>query len=288
VSKSETPQSSTVVGVVGLGQIGGSVAKAVAGGGFATAGYDVKPEVLAKVEQGVRQAGSLQELGEVSDIALGAVWDDEQVMDVLGHLLEVPSPPSTIGVISTVTLRTIHRAAEAAEAKRVNVLDCSVTGGARLRRDGKIVVMVGSSAEAFEAIRPVLETFGDPAVHAGPLGSGMRAKLARNMIVYGTWYVVLEAARLAASGDVSVETLAAIVSASDRWKSGAAEVLQWDFLVRNPGDDAAHANREHYVGALHKDLRAAIEAAEDAGVDVDLARFVDERFDALIPIELES
>jgi hypothetical protein len=51
-----------------------------------------------------------------------------------------------------------------------------------------------------------------------------------------------------------------------------------------PTDDDGRHHREHFVTTMHKDLQAAIEAAEKLGVEVDLARFVDERFESLIPI----
>jgi 3-hydroxyisobutyrate dehydrogenase-like beta-hydroxyacid dehydrogenase len=275
----------TRVGVVGLGDIGTGVARAVARGGFAVVGYDVRPESVAALDDAVRPASSIAQVGDECDVVLVAVWSGEQASDVVDQLLRTPAPPRIIAILSTVSVPTIERLAERAATGGARVLDCGVTGGGRLREHGKILVMVGGEDAVLAAARPVLETFGDPVVHAGPLGAGMRAKLARNMIVYGTWCVVLEAARVAAAGGVEIATLAHIVETADRWKRGAAEALHNRALVAPPADEGERAELEHIMGTVHKDLRAAIDAADELGVDAELARFVDRYIERLIPVD---
>lgn len=283
--------ASVRVGVVGLGRIGTGVARALAGNGYTVARYDVRPEALDEVPASASTAASPRELGEVADIVFVAVFDDDQVRDVLvgdDSLLEAGVAPRVLVILSTVTLETIRWAADQARARGVRVLDCGVTGGSRLRDHGQMTAMVGGDEEVVSSVRPIIETFGAPMIHVGPLGAGMQAKLALNMITYGTWYVVLEAAKLAAAGGVDIDRLVEVSDSRDRWAGGTAAVLVRGIRPGEPVDDADRRERERLRGYVYKDLHAALGLATELGIELPAAALVARAFDEMIGLAPDS
>src|ERR1700709_2971383 len=77
-----------------------------------------------------------------------------------------------------------------------------------------IITLIGGRDEVVEYARPVIEGFSKPVMHVGPLGAGMRAKIARNAVQWTEWLVTWEAARLAEAGGIDPETFVQIPPAS--------------------------------------------------------------------------
>jgi 3-hydroxyisobutyrate dehydrogenase-like beta-hydroxyacid dehydrogenase len=135
---------------------------------------------------------------------------------------------------------------------------------------------------------PLLSTFGDPVVHTGALGTGMRAKLARNLLTYGRWHVVLEAARLAAAGGVDLGEFLRVNEAADKLGGGSLMLLRRGI---RPGGQAGESERQalaRTAGYLHKDLHAAIQLASELGVEVPAAILVEREFDALVGLQKDA
>ena len=91
-------------------------------------------------------------------------------------------PGSVIAVHSTVHPDTCKALAKTAASKRVSVIDAPVSGGGPAAAAGRLMVMVGGEADAVERCRPVFESYADPVVHLGELGSGQTTKLLNNLL----------------------------------------------------------------------------------------------------------
>ncbi len=62
------------------------------------------------------------------------------------------------------------------------MIDAPVSGGGAVAAAGKLTVYVGGTDAAVAHARPVLETYGDPVLHMGALGAGLRTKLLNNAL----------------------------------------------------------------------------------------------------------
>ena len=99
--------------------------------------------------------------------------DDDVMGAVIDEGLMASMRPGAILVVhSTVAPSTCQRLAEVADRYAVEVLDAPVSGGRpeAYRRD--LTLMVGGNREAFEACRPVFDSYASRSLHLGPLGSG--------------------------------------------------------------------------------------------------------------------
>lgn len=271
------------VGVVGIGFIGAGVSAALLRNGYDVVGYDVRPGIVADAR--VAEASSVREVADASELVLVAVFDDEQVREVLAEIVAASSPPRAVCILSTVALETIRWTAEVAAPHGIHILDAGVTGGTTLQAHGHIAVMIGGDSATVEWARPALETFGVPTVHMGPLGTGMNAKIARNMITYGAWFVALEAARVATAGGVDVEKLIEICDASDAGTGGTFGLLRRGVRAGAPTDDEDRELRALVLSYARKDLGAALELGRELDVEPTVAPIVAREFSKLLGLD---
>ena len=202
---SSRPAGSPTVGVIGLGDIGSGVAAGLVRAGVELVVCDIRPESTAPFAETARVASDPAELGSLVDVVIVAVVTDEQVLAVLDGAtgaLARARRGSTVVIVSTVAPSTVARVAELAGACDVSVADCGVSGGPSSAAEGALISMIGGDDEVVERIRPVLDAFSSLVVRMGPLGSGLQAKLARNLVQYASWLAAYEAQVLAEAAGI--------------------------------------------------------------------------------------
>jgi 3-hydroxyisobutyrate dehydrogenase-like beta-hydroxyacid dehydrogenase len=262
------------VGLVGLGNIGGAMARRLVGwaGGFAV--HDVRPEAMTEfADAGADTAASLEELAARASVISVVVLDDAQVRDVVTRLLPVVAPGTVIAVHSTVEVETAIALAELAAPRDVHVLDAPVSGGSIGAAEGQLAVMVGGERSAYERAKPVFTCWAGLTVHLGAAGAGTRAKLARNLLTFVGYTAAAEAQRLAEAAGVDLAKLAAVVRHSDGITGGPSAIM-----VRRTTEPLAPADPlrpifEHSRSLGEKDLSLALGLGDSLGVDLPLARF---------------
>ena len=266
------------VGVIGLGAMGRAVATCLIRAGRPLAVYDVRTEAADGLPAGTIVAATPSEVAAACDVVLVVVVDEAQVRDVLwgsGGLMESARQSLSVLVLSTIGVPALLDIADAARRAGVTLLDCGVTGGDVAATKG-VVSMVGGDDEAVRRIRPVLDDFSSQVFHMGPLGAGMTAKLARNVVTYCTWHVVYEAGLLAERSGVDLALLSEVIETSYQgaggltvpWRRGTVAPMD----PSDPDFDAAQfARLAGAVVLLHKDLQAAQDLAEASGVDLSVA-----------------
>ena len=134
--------------------------------------------------------------------------------------------------------------------------------------------MVGGDREDLDSIGAIVECFSSRVIHMGPLGSGLRAKLARNLIQYGSWLAAYEGQLVAQAAGIPLAKLALAVRESDA-KIGGASAL----MIRDTADPFDEGDDPALVQAMalgfelaDKDLRAIIDLGDQLGVATPVAR----------------
>jgi len=288
-------------GVIGLGDIGAGVAGALRAAGVALTVCDVRPEATAPFATDCRLAASPAEVAAHARVVVVAVVDDEQVRTVVagpdgllagvaaaGHGGADGADGLTIVVVSTVATATVRQLADQAAAAGVSVVDCGVSGGPGAAADGELVCMVGGAQDAVDQVRPLLEVIGSDVLYMGPLGAGLSAKLARNVVQYGSWLAAYEAQVLAEAAGIDLSELATAIRASDRRIGGAATLMFRPTAKPLRPDVPADAGLLGPMGAAaalaHKDLRAALALGDELGVAMPTAQLTDALVDAVFGV----
>lgn len=176
------------VGVIGLGKMGGRLARHLVEAGFETRGYDVRAEAMAAAgADGAAPAGSPAELASASDLVIVGVGFDSELEAALfgdGGVLESPRPGSVVAVASTVAPATMLKIAERIGGSGVAVLDIPMARGEQAAIDGNLLIFGGGDREVFDRCRPAFSTFSDSIHHLGPIGAGQVGKLVNNLILW--------------------------------------------------------------------------------------------------------
>jgi 3-hydroxyisobutyrate dehydrogenase-like beta-hydroxyacid dehydrogenase len=252
-------------GVIGLGMIGGGVAVSLARNGRTPMVYDIRPDAADGLPGVPAPAASPAQVARSSDVVLLAVVDADQAREVLcgdDGVLAAAQPGSIVVLLCTVAVPVVHELAQKCAEKDVALLDCGVTQAV----PNGLVAMLGGDDATVAAAMPVLTGFAKDVVHCGPLGAGMATKIARNIITYGTWRAVHEAATLVASAGVDPATLITVVEDAD---PGGTTLFSW---LRNQLS-AEVVTREmvpQIRRLMDKDLAAAQELAARSDVLIPL------------------
>jgi 3-hydroxyisobutyrate dehydrogenase-like beta-hydroxyacid dehydrogenase len=269
------------VGVIGLGAIGRPVASCLVRAGFDVVVHDVRSEAVEALSATAMPARSAKEVSERCEAVVVAVATDEQALEVLRE--GFAERATTFVLLSTISLAALSTAGDLAIAAGCVLVDCGVSGGAAAAERGSLVAMVGGTADDVARVRPLLDAFCSEVVHMGPLGSGLKAKLARNVVQYGSWLAAYEAQRLAEAAGVDLAKLAQVVRASDKLIGGPSTLMFRSTVAPfgendDPGLVAAMADGARLA---HKDLRAALSLGAEVGVELPLVCLAEPLMDAV-------
>lgn len=175
----------TRVGFVGLGSQGAGMAQRMIEQGLSTTLWARRAASLEPFDGRAAIAADPVELGRASEVLGVCVTDGAAVREVtLGPsgVLAGMASGSVLALHSTIGTDDCDEIATAAAARGVRVIDAPVSGGGAAAAAGQLTVYVGGSTDAVADAREVLDTYGDPVLHMGPLGSGLRTKLVNNAL----------------------------------------------------------------------------------------------------------
>lgn len=204
---------------------------------------------------------------EIPAVAKGAVavvvnvYSDEQVREVCldSGLIDALETGAVLILHTTSSPATSQLLSEACEAHGARYVDAAVSGGPHDIAAGEITLFVGGSADAFALAKPVLEAYGDPILHLGPVGTGMKVKLLNNATFAANIGVLSVISGLARTLDLDETALIEAVSHG----SGDSAVLS---MVARGG--SVQRFSESTAEFVDKDVRVATELLAGLGASL--------------------
>ncbi|OZG60126.1 6-phosphogluconate dehydrogenase [Bifidobacterium myosotis] len=204
------------IGMIGLGRMGGNMAKRLAAGRHQVVGYDMSPESERDVDSLEALVAAL-EAPRVVWVMVPAGKPTDDTIDRLASLLEAGDM-----IIDGGNTRYVDDARHAAQLAELGIrfMDCGVSGGV-WGVDRGYALMVGGSPEDFEFMRPIYETLKPEGeyglVLAGPVGGGHFAKMVHNGVEYGMMQAFGEGFATMVRSELIADPAAVMTS----WKSGS-------------------------------------------------------------------
>jgi 3-hydroxyisobutyrate dehydrogenase-like beta-hydroxyacid dehydrogenase len=223
------------IGFIGLGLMGKPIAI-----NLIKAGHDVtvvnrsQGKVRELVDMGATAGTSPADAAADAEVVALCLSGEETVEEVLSGedgVLAGAKPGTVVLDHSTVHPEFAKRMEALCAAKDAVYLDAPVSGTGQVAWDGRLTIMVGGDANAFERAKPSLEAVSAHAFHLGPVGSGNIAKLINNMIGDVNQIAVMEAFVLATKLGLDVAALFEVLltaSASSRQMTRIAPKLLSD------------------------------------------------------------
>jgi 3-hydroxyisobutyrate dehydrogenase-like beta-hydroxyacid dehydrogenase len=263
--------SSTTLGFVGLGHMGGSMAARLLAAGYSVVGESRHRDGAQQlVDEGLSWCDTPHAVADAADVLLTSIPDDDTLRDVASGPDGVVAALGTGKVwvdLSTVSPRASREVAEQVGATGGAMLDAPVSGSVPQVRSGTLTIMVGGDRRAYERVEPVLRELGTP-THVGANGQGLVLKLAINISLAVQMLALSEGLLLAERDGVERELALDVMTASP---IGSPMLKARAPLVLDLPDDAWFD-----IGLMHKDIRLALDAAGELGVPVPSARIADE------------
>ncbi|MBU1054889.1 MAG: carboxymuconolactone decarboxylase family protein [Proteobacteria bacterium] len=278
-------------GVIGMGIIGVGIAECLIRNGREVSGYDIRPETITKVA-GVKVCSSPAEVAINSDVIVISVVNADQARAVLfgpHGIAEGVHPDLIVALMSTIRVPIVIELADESVKNGFKLIDVAITTGGAPTCKGTAGLMAGGDEDTIESIRSVMEEFSSIFSHMGPIGSGMTAKVARNIIHYCASMGAYEGGLLVEAAGVDINKLIEVIRKSDPHNIQSTIILEKRGV--KPLDEKALPKEtiELFYNAaklLYKDLDAGIDLANSLGVEVPGAVLAKQRGDLIFGLPL--
>lgn len=250
-------------GIIGLGNMGGRMAKRLLEQGVEVGVFDVNKEFVRKyVGMGAEEAISPADLAEKYSYILTVLPNVFIVQETLKGpegLMEGMDSDSLL-IEMTTSIPSVTKELNAMlQGKGLKMIDAPVSGGVKKAEEGTLSIMVGGEEADFERAKPLLECMGANIFHVGEAGAGHTIKALNNMISATTLAATGEAMALGVKLGLDPEKMLDVINAS------TGRSFSSDFKFPNQV-----LTRKFEVGftldLMVKDLKIAMAMAEEEKV----------------------
>jgi 3-hydroxyisobutyrate dehydrogenase-like beta-hydroxyacid dehydrogenase len=250
------------LGFVGLGTMGGRMAKRLLDAGRRVVGYNrTAAKAQALVAAGLTLEKSPRAVAEASDAVFSMVTDSAALRAIaLGPegVIAGLRAGAVWAEMSTVGPEVTRELGEAVAARGAALIDAPVSGSAVTLDAGQLSFMVGGDPAALEKVREHLLAIGPTITHVGELGLAVTMKIATNLNLAVQMLAFSEAVVLAEKAGIdrerAVEVLLKSVIASPMIK------YRGPFVLGMPAEALFD------VDMSQKDLGLALETGRRLGV----------------------
>jgi len=198
------------IGFIGLGNMGGPMARNLAAAGHAVTGFDL----TAPCPEGVTPAASAQQAAQGADVVITMLPNGAILRSVAAEVIPAMQPGAVLCDCSTVDVDSARAVAADATTAGLGALDAPVSGGVGGAAAGTLTFMAGGTADSFARVQPLFDIMGQKAVHCGDAGAGQAAKICNNMILGVTMIATCEAFALADKLGLDRQKMFDVVSTS--------------------------------------------------------------------------
>lgn len=256
------------VGVIGLGRMGGPLARRLLGAKAPLMLWDASEAARAPFEgaRGARVAPPA-EMAKSCAVVFFVVPSSREIGECFrgkeGLLRNARKGLIVCDLTTSDPARTKRLAGRAARAG-LGYLDAAMSGGPAGVLEGRLTLMVGGDARLLRRARKHLALFAENVFHLGPVGSGHAMKLIHNMVLHTMFLATCEGARLAERLGMRVEDMIEVFNVSTAYSYASRH--------RFPNNILSGAwNAQARVYNLQKDVGLAVGLGRKRGADIPLA-----------------
>jgi 3-hydroxyisobutyrate dehydrogenase-like beta-hydroxyacid dehydrogenase len=263
--------TTTRIGFVGLGHMGGNMAARFLAAGYTVFGEERNRATAQGLEhEGLQWRDTPREAAEAADILFTSLPDDRVLETVAsgpdGVLAGLAADEVWVDM-STVSPRASRELAERVHALGASLLDAPVSGSVPQVQTGTLTIMVGGNKDAYARVEPLLRELGTP-THIGENGQGLLLKLAINISLAVQMLAFAEGLLLAERGGIDPGAAGEVMAGS---AIGSPMLKARLPLIVDLPDEAWFD-----VGLMQKDIVLALEAARELRVPLPSAAAADE------------
>jgi 3-hydroxyisobutyrate dehydrogenase-like beta-hydroxyacid dehydrogenase len=172
------------VGVVGLGIMGGAIARNLAAAGWPTIGFDVDADRCREAaDAGVKIVASTGDLAREARVILTSLPSPAALHATADAIVAAGATKRIVAELSTFAIEDKTKVEGKLRAAGHILLDCPLSGtGAQAKRKDLVVYASGDPA-IIAKLQPLFADFAREAHDLGTFGNGMRMKIVANLLV---------------------------------------------------------------------------------------------------------
>jgi putative dehydrogenase len=200
--------------VIGLGIMGGAMARHLAAAGVDTLGFDLDPDARARARvTGVATTEAVDATALAGRTVILSLPGPGAVEATLSMLVERAREPLVIVDTSTLSLPDRLGMAAGLEGRGHVLLDCPISGTGAQMAVRDVVFYASGDAAALECVQPLLDRVSRATVRLGAFGNGTRVKLIANYLVAIHNVATAEAMRMGAGAGIKPGALIEAIKA---------------------------------------------------------------------------
>ncbi len=254
----------TVIGFIGTGVMGKSMASHLMEAGFPLIVYTRSKEKAEELlKKGAEWAESPKDLAARANVIftmVGYPADVEKIyLDDDGLIQNVKEGSYLIDMTTSAPSLAV-KIFEEARRRGINAIDAPVSGGDVGAREARLSIMAGGHEDDFEVVKPLLEKLGTNIVYQGEAGAGQHTKMCNQIAIASNMMGVCEAIIYAENAGLNPEKVLKSITtgAAGSWSLSnlAPRMLKGDF---EPG---------FYIKHFIKDMKIALDEAEKMNMEV--------------------
>ena len=281
------PFAATKVAFLGLGVMGGPMARHLLTAGYSVTVYN---RTVAKAETWVRantpnmapgasiaMAETPALAGTGAQIVFMCVGNDADLRSVVlgtDGALAAMEPGSVLVDHTTASADVAREMHAVCAARGIGFIDAPVSGGQAGAENGALTVMCGGDQADFDRVSPVISAFAKSCRLLGPTGSGQLTKMVNQICIAGMVQGLAEGVAFAQKAGLNVEDVIDVIS------KGAAASWQMDNRARTMA--AGEFEFGFAVEWMRKDLGIVLDEARRNGARVPVAALVDQFYGQVI------
>ena len=254
---------SSIIGYLGLGNMGQPMAHRLMDAGNNIAVYDISEKAIKPlVERQASPANSPKDLADKSEIVICSLPSNQIIKEaVLGKDGLVHGKKIRVYVNACTTGSTFAKEiSDALAEKGIATLEAPISGGPPGARAGTLSVMVSGPKNTYEELIPYFKAYGEKLVYCGEKpGLAQVLKLANNILV-GTFVAVTsEALAMGVKAGLEPDIMLEAIQAGTGRNAATDLVIPENVLSRSFDFGAT-------IEILLKDVNLALEEGENQGV----------------------
>ncbi|HTV78364.1 MAG TPA: NAD(P)-dependent oxidoreductase [Steroidobacteraceae bacterium] len=259
-------------GFIGLGRMGGAMARRLIAAGHHVVVHDPSPAAAAALAaQGAVVCPSARAVADAAPVVFLSLPTPQIVEEVVlgaqgirdGGRIEVCVDLSTSGPTTAVKL------AAGLGERRVASLEAPVSGGIKGAREGTLALMISGPEAVWEQVRPLLAVFGKPFFMGANPGAGQTMKLVNNLLGACAIAITAEGMTLGVKAGLDPGRMIEVLNVSSGRSSATQD--KWPRSVLPRTFDFGFA-----AGLCLKDVRLCLAAAQSLQVPLGVGRAVAE------------
>ena len=276
ISKNTNAPKSRKIGFIGLGKMGSSRAGHLAQVGHTVHVFNRSKEKLdswieAFESYSVSKLNSLAEMGEVCEIIISCVGNDDDLREITfspSGCFQTMQKNTVFIDHSTTSFDVAQEVNRFAVKRTISFFDAPVSGGTSGAKNGVLSIMFGGPKEQMESLKEIVGPYAKTAERMGDVGSGQLAKMVNQICISGLIQGLAEGLKFGLDSGLDMKTVLSVIS------KGAAQSWQ----MENRGSTMIEGKYDFGFAVDHmiKDLTIVLKQGIKQNSDLEITKLVKE------------